>query len=202
MSVGTLCRNEWIALIVIHIVFLYKMVSSPLYISKKRVCEYYFRYHNYADKVSPLQRLIAPPRWVFGVVWGVMYLLLIPAVYVFFHYDDVCHADGGHYDVTYQAMAWIFIIINGVLNLSWDRVLSLSWSIPIRSGLAAFLTFATCATAIVVTIVLFLVALDHDDNETVLFSAIVYLFYSVWTAYATVVGIAFSMYTNSPKRRR
>lgn len=118
----------------------------------------------YAALVKPS---IAPPDWVFGVVWPVLYLLIALAL--------LLYLDNPPGKPQRRDTLWLFGV-NGVLNVIWGVVFfhSMGWAILVAASLSL--------TALMLAILFW----PFSRLASVLLWP-----YVVWTAFATLLTYSF-----------
>lgn len=205
--IGHLCKEHYIVLL-----SLISVLFGPFLFSNNngKFYEIYTRMN--ADNT------LAPASRVFGYVWAVLYALLVAAIFIVFLHDDLCGCrdldltndlssvaddddddssavvvDGvclsSRLSATLQAATWILIIVNIVLNLSWNSIVMKAS--PTRATVAFFQTVLTLVTAVAVAILLIFFAARTD--AVVYFSAGVYFVYSAWLVVASFLAYNMSV---------
>jgi len=149
MIVPDFCPDQWIAFIVLAI-FVFGAwlhhISKPSSVSG--VMHYYNGYATYYKKLRE-NRFILPP-FIYGIVWSILYPMIFVAIFIFYYYDDVCHARSnnrfydeltpsddddpdtttpyvGHYRHGLEMCVWILFVINMMLNKLWDTAISCAY---------------------------------------------------------------------------
>lgn len=195
---GTLCRDEWSFLLLLHVAVLGAWLYSASRMSRS-VDNFYKSYRILRDKGRIPG---APAWWVFGVVWTVIYILLVPAIFLFYYYDDACLFANANYDQSIELALWILILANLVLNKAWDLAISMG-SLYYASLLAALLTLIVTLSAIAIAVLLYFLAADANVSDNLYFSAAVYSLYALWGIYATYLGFRhFSQLTHAMKKEK
>ena len=180
---GTLCRDEWAVLLLIHIAVL----GSWLYTASRNLRSVNTYYKSYRILRAEGRIPGAPAGWVFGIVWALIYILLVPAIFLFYYYDDACTSSSANYEYRLELALWILILLNLILNKAWDAVISMR-SFYYATLFAAILTLIVTLTAIAIAILLYFLAADENVSDNLYFSAAVYTLYSLWGIYATYLG--------------
>ena len=180
---GTLCRDEWAVLLLIHVAVLGAWLFSAG--RGARAVEMFYRAYRVLRENGRVPG--APAPWVFGAAWATIYALLVPAIFLFYYYDDACTSSNAAYDSSLELLTWILILINLLLNKSWDAVISMR-PFYYANLLAAIVTLAVTLTAIAIAILLYILASHAEVNNNVYFSAAVYSLYSLWGIYATYLA--------------
>lgn len=189
---GTLCNDEWIALLVLIVAVLGNWLYPGAQISE-RVRAYYDRYRKQ-------EKSWWPASWVYGIVWGLLYALLVPAIFLVYYYDDACIDAAANWDYRLELPLWILILVNLLLNKAWDAAIS-NRNKYYADFSAALLTALVSLTAIAITVLLFVLAADNSVHDVIYFSAAVYALYSLWTIIATVVAFD-KFWTTSAQYRK
>jgi len=204
------CPSTWIVFINIFVVFLSSWLGGDFSNSGK----FYIAYRKFynQDRV-----FFAPPAWAFGVVWALLYALLIAAVFIFYLHDDTCKCDlndpasysgpfayqpNGMACVTaytegkLQMATWALIVINLFFNKTFER-LTADWSRSraMWSMVSVLLTFVT---AVAVAVLLYFAA--ANIHSVLYFSAAVYTVYAIWLAIASVLAVYIYIYYEDVKK--
>jgi tryptophan-rich sensory protein len=180
---GTLCRDEWAVLLLVHIAVL----GSWLFSAGRGAKAVEMYYRSYRELRTQGRIPGAPAPQVFGIVWGLIYVLLVPAIFIFYYYDDACTSSNAAYDYRLELAAWILILLNLVLNKAWDAILSMR-PFYYANLMAAILTLIVMLTAVAIAILLYIIASDELVHNALYFSAAVYTLYALWGIYATYLG--------------
>lgn len=109
----------------------------------------------------------APPGWLFGVAWSIIYILIIAAAVTFFGNSDQFVA------------AFVLYLINLVLNKSWAPLFFDAGAL----GLAAWVVVGMIGTQIAI-----LVLMGIEEAWT---SFGLYIPYLLWCVYALYLNVEF-----------
>jgi tryptophan-rich sensory protein len=117
-----------------------------------------------------------PPSWLFGVVWPILYILLISAILV--HYRELNSTTAG----VYYDLSTIFIFINFMLNKGW---------FPLFFKKKMYLIAALVIAGMLISgfITLVVVALNEVHNHWVVFA--LFLIYELWCCFALILNVDF-----------
>jgi len=204
-----ICPGTWIVFINILVVFVSSWLGGS--ISNNGM----FR-AAYAKFYAKKRLFFAPAPYVFGIVWAILYALLIAAVFLFFLHDDTCKCDRfdpASYDGPFsyppngmacntaysggkvQLATWSLIVINLFFNKLFDRLTS-RWSFTL-AALAMIDVLITFLTAVAVTVLLYYCA--ANIHSTLYVSAVFYTLYSVWLFVASLLSIYMYAYFEDGK---
>ena len=117
-----------------------------------------------------------PPAWLFGVVWSILYMLLVIATLL--HYKELkVDTSGVYYDIT-----TICILLNFLSNKSWPTLFF---------KMKMYFLSALSIVGILITglLVLIFVALNEVPNKWVVFA--IFFIYQMWCSFALVLNIMF-----------
>lgn len=192
---GTLCQNEWIALLAVVVLVFSNWLSNLSMVNGGRVQRFYASYRLLRGTG---RFMFFPPSWVFGVVWTTLYALIVPAIFIFYYYDDACTATGS-YDYQVELATWILIIVNLLAIKSWDFAVGMQ-SMYKAAYAGAAVTAVAALTSIAITALLFSLAGEAGVSHNLYFSAVAYLLLSVWTCFATFLGFSQAMNTKTAER--
>ena len=109
----------------------------------------------------------APPGWLFGVVWTILFLLIVAAAVTFFGNSEE------------HVAAFVLFLVNLALNKAWSPLFFGAGSL----GLAAWVVVGMIATQVAV-----LVLMGMANSWT---SFGLYIPYAIWTLYALVLNVQF-----------
>lgn len=182
---NTLYREEWAFLLLLHTAVLGNWLSNVSMVDTRNIKRYYHAYRllRKSNRVCGY-----PPSWVYGIVWSLLYALIVPAIFLFYYYDDVRQVDGA-YDPRVQCAIWLLFLINLVLNKSWDFAVS-SKCMKVAAYLSAVLTLLVALTASAIAVLFYYLASCDGVSNNLYFSAIVFTVYASWGAYATYLGFS------------
>lgn len=113
----------------------------------------------------------APAGWVFGVVWPILYALIVASHYTYWH-------DGSHHTTLYHVVLVLFLV-NLLLNKTWSPLFFRGRQ-PKAAMVVLVLTGLTAVALAVLTAI---------DGIWLSFGLL--LPYIVWLAYATYLNQAF-----------
>ena len=212
-----LCANDYMVLLALIFIFL-----GTFFFGNSNDGQFYLIYAAKNAKSS-----LAPARGVFGIVWGIIYSLLIVAIFLVYLHDDTCRCrsldllDSDEYSedddddqenfVQQQSQE---LCLPSRLSLSlqtatwilivFNIVVNLLWNVivqrasPLRAQLAFGQVLATLFSAVAIAVLLFFFAADTDS--IVYLSAIIFLVYSVWMVIASI--LAYNMTVDFEKYAR
>lgn len=196
-----LCPEQFV--IAINLLMFIFTVSIAQALNVPRIDFYRFYKQQYAAYK------LAPPRWVYGVVWAVLYTLIFVGWYLVALNDDTCACD--RYDPSkvemdddddtvdprgvpcigvysrggVQNAAWYLFIINMLLNMSFVVFVVGSFT-KTRAMLAFVAVVLTLVTAVAEVVLVGLLAANM--SSALWFTFIAYIVYSAWLVIATILA--------------
>lgn len=126
-------------------------------------------YQNLINQAKPYQAPLAPPPWLFAVVWPVLYLMLGIALYLILQSRSI----NGN-----SALRWFCIQL--ILNLLWPLVF-----FRFHQYMAAAILIIILDIAVAYTIYL----LFNDEN----IAGCIMVPYFLWLLFATYLNIGFAL---------
>jgi len=118
----------------------------------------------------------APPGWLFGIVWSLLYALIVATAVLYFD------------NSTAFVTSYVLFLVNLVFNKMWVPIFfGLQWT-----GVALFVILLMIGTGVTV-----LVLMGLNDNWLAFG---LYLPYILWCCYALILNVQF--YVKNSQRRR